>query len=115
MSDRATPRPWRTGGRESERHAIRILNAEGGLVAEARAAAGSWEDSKRHAELIVTAVNAHDRLTRENAKMRRALQAVLSNPVVDGFSARIRDHAKQNGLTNPLEQAEAALAAEGEE
>ena len=61
-TEKATPRPWRTAGRETERHAIRILNAEGGLVAEARAAGGSWEDSKRHAELIVTAVNAHTSL-----------------------------------------------------
>ena len=99
MSDRVTPCE------------CRVYLSRRGLLHDEYAASASVIKCDR----CKASVNAHDRLTRENAKMRRALQAVLSNPVVDGFSARIRDHAKQNGLTNPLEQAEAALAAEGEE
>ena len=121
MSDRATPRLvvesfqwpvdvikgyaiWDT---ERKMPIARLLIADGEYTVH--------DDVRGIAQQMADKLNAHDRLTRENAKMRRALQAVLSNPVVDGFSARIRDHAKQNGLTNPLEQAEAALAAEGEE
>ena len=67
LRDAATARPWRKSDRVPERHAIRIINSRGALVAEARAAGGSWKDAERHAALIVRAVNSFE-------AMRDALQ-----------------------------------------
>ena len=52
------PKPWRKGARVPGRHAIRILDSEGLLVAEARAGGGPWSWAEVNAALIVAAVNA---------------------------------------------------------
>ena len=56
-----TPTPWKKSQRVNERHAIRIIG-NGMLVAEARAAGGSWTNAKANADFIVQAVNAYDEL-----------------------------------------------------
>lgn len=53
---------WRVGEIEPGRYAIRILNQDGMLVALARGAGGPLADTRKHAALIVRAVNSHTAL-----------------------------------------------------
>ena len=58
MNAKPTPGKWKKGARVPERHAIRILDRRGFLVAEARGAGGPWTEVEGNAALIVAAVNA---------------------------------------------------------
>lgn len=55
-----TPTPWKKGSRNLERHSRAILDSHGMLVAEARAATETWEQTEVNANFIVRACNAHD-------------------------------------------------------
>ncbi len=68
------PTPWRLGeSYATPEPAVRILSANGLLVAMARAAAGPMTWARDHAKIIVEAVNQHDQLVAENARLRKAL------------------------------------------
>jgi len=78
-------------------------------------------DNKRPSQRIAEVyAEAHDIPTEEaeaNARLiaaapelLEACEALISNAIIDGMSARIRDHARQTHTTNPLEIAKAAIA-----
>lgn len=45
-----------------------------------------------------------------NKELLQALGAMLSDKIIDGVGARIRDHARETNTVNPIEQAEALIA-----
>src|SRR5574337_41044 len=69
-----TPTPWKKGSRNLERHSRAILDSHGMLVAEARAATETWEQTEVNANFIVRACNAHEALVKAcQAAKERAL------------------------------------------
>lgn len=59
-----TKGPWKKAEPVPERHAIRILGADGGLVAEARGASGPWTQVTCNARLIAACPDLYDALER---------------------------------------------------
>lgn len=72
------------------------LRLAAGLIREA------WPAIRAQMELPLAA---------EAERLRAALDELLADGVVRGMRARIRDHAAEHGVPNPIERAEAALAA----
>jgi len=64
--NKPTKGPWKRAGREPERHAVRIVNKDGMLVAEARAAGGPWFEADGNALLIIAAVNSCFQINPDN-------------------------------------------------
>jgi|SRR6185437_2312098 len=86
-SSAAAPRghtdKWRKSDRVPERAAIRIINSDGMLVAEARAAGGSWAAAKKHARLIAAAPVMLDALyAAEDAMTVPGINAAIALQVI---------------------------------
>lgn len=78
-----TPTPYRQGTGNPLRHSIRIINARGMLVAEARSAIETYEMTAANAAFIVRACNAHYDLV-------EALEMLLQDCKEKGRSASYR-------------------------